>query len=358
MIMTMMEHPAYPNWDPAGIALTDDDSDGVYSVTLDLVPGTIEYKFINGNAWGGDSDDEWAGEDNDNQPCRSGGGNRTITIGETDLDVGLVCWERCIPCDEVYVTLKVDMEYETVSENGVHVAGNFQGWNPATTMMALEAEGSTVYHYQFGSTPGTELQYKFVNGMTWDDAETVPADCATGGNRTHVVGETDFVADAICYNQCGTCTPPATAAVTFQADMSQLLSYGFDPSIHTLELRGPMNGWSGGDEFVVDALDPNLYAFTKEVTAVPGDPVEWKFKANPDASWNNSGWETSANRTFVFSGETQVLDPEVPAILPTGELQNEVTVDMAVTWREGTLNANDGNPFLKHQTPLFLMVLS
>ena len=36
--------------------------------------------------------------------------------------------------------------------------------------------------------------------MTWDDAETVPADCATGGNRTHVVGETDFVADAICYN--------------------------------------------------------------------------------------------------------------------------------------------------------------
>ena len=84
------------------------------------------------------------------------------------------------------------------------------------------------------------------------------ADCATGGNRTHVVGETDFVADAICYNQCGTCTPPATAAVTFQADMSQLLSYGFDPSIHTLELRGPMNGWSGGDEFVVDALDPNL----------------------------------------------------------------------------------------------------
>ena len=44
------ENPAYPNWDPAGIALTDDDSDGVYSVTLDLVPGTIEYKFINGNA--------------------------------------------------------------------------------------------------------------------------------------------------------------------------------------------------------------------------------------------------------------------------------------------------------------------
>ena len=96
--------------------------------------------------------------------------------------------------------------------------------------------------------------------------------------------------------------PFATALVTFQADMSQLFSYGFDPSIHTLELRGPMNGWSGGDELNEDLLDPYLYAITKELTAVPGDLVEWKFKANPDASWNNSGWETSANRTFVFSG--------------------------------------------------------
>ena len=104
----------YPNWDPAGIALIDDDSDGVYSVTLDLNPGTIEYKFINGNTWGGKSDDEWAGESNDNQPCRANGGNRIITVGDTDLDVGLVCWESCIPCDEVYDALKVDEVLNTV----------------------------------------------------------------------------------------------------------------------------------------------------------------------------------------------------------------------------------------------------
>ena len=118
--------------------------------------------------------------------------------------------------------------------------------------------------------------------MTWDDTETIPADCAADGNRTHVVGETDFVADPICYNQCGTCAIQATATVTFQADMSQLLSYGFDPSIHTLELRSEINGWSGGDELSEDLFEPHLYTITKEITANIGDEIMWKFKANPE----------------------------------------------------------------------------
>ena len=59
-------------------------------------------------------------KDPDGQPCRNGG-NRVMTFEGDALDMGLVCWERCIPCNEVYMTL-VDMQYETVSENGVHVA--------------------------------------------------------------------------------------------------------------------------------------------------------------------------------------------------------------------------------------------
>ena len=31
------------------------------------------------------------------------------------------------------VTLTVDMSNEMVSEDGVHVAGSFQGWDPAAT---------------------------------------------------------------------------------------------------------------------------------------------------------------------------------------------------------------------------------
>ena len=40
----------YPNWDPSVLALTN-EGNGIWSITLDLVAGSYEYKFINGNVW-------------------------------------------------------------------------------------------------------------------------------------------------------------------------------------------------------------------------------------------------------------------------------------------------------------------
>ena len=40
----------------------------------------------------------------------------------------------------VNVTLNVDMSNVTVSENGVHVAGSFQGWDPAATPLPMMME--------------------------------------------------------------------------------------------------------------------------------------------------------------------------------------------------------------------------
>ena len=39
----------------------------------------------------------------------------------------------------VNVTLNLDMENVTVSDDGVHVAGSFQGWDPAATALPHEA---------------------------------------------------------------------------------------------------------------------------------------------------------------------------------------------------------------------------
>ena len=44
----------------------------------------------------------------------------------------------------VNVTLIVDMENVTVSGDGVHVAGSFQGWDPATTALT-DDDGDGVY---------------------------------------------------------------------------------------------------------------------------------------------------------------------------------------------------------------------
>ena len=44
----------------------------------------------------------------------------------------------------VNVTLNVDMSNVTVSEDGVHVAGSFQGWDPAGTPLA-DDDGDGIY---------------------------------------------------------------------------------------------------------------------------------------------------------------------------------------------------------------------
>ena len=73
------------------------------------------------------------------------------------------------------VKLSVDMKNETVSANGVHVAGNFQGWSPGST--ALAQEGSTsIYSTYAEIDENTVVEYKFINDNNWGAGEEkIPA---------------------------------------------------------------------------------------------------------------------------------------------------------------------------------------
>ena len=63
----------------------------------------------------------------------------------------------------VNVKFMVDMSNETVSSNGIHIAGDFQGWDPSSSQMTDE-DGDGIYETSFELNIGT-YQYKFVNGM-------------------------------------------------------------------------------------------------------------------------------------------------------------------------------------------------
>ncbi len=85
----------YPNWNPGGIALTNVGS-GIWTATLDLVPGFYEYKFINGNVW--DISEFFAAD----APCvQATFGNRSVTVGSVSQVLPLVCWNECVACDLV-----------------------------------------------------------------------------------------------------------------------------------------------------------------------------------------------------------------------------------------------------------------
>ena len=51
------------------------------------------------------------------------------------------------------VTLSVDMSNEVVSADGVHVAGNFQGWDPAATMMSDDDMDGVYTHILMWTRP-------------------------------------------------------------------------------------------------------------------------------------------------------------------------------------------------------------
>ena len=102
------------------------------------------------------------------------------------------------------MTLIVDMTNESVSPDGVHVAGNFQGWDPAATPMTDNGDG--IWSHTFTSDTAASYQYKFVNGNEWGFDEGVPGACAVDGNRGITVdGMMGDVSAEACFGNCAAC---------------------------------------------------------------------------------------------------------------------------------------------------------
>lgn len=104
------------------------------------------------------------------------------------------------------VTFQVDMSQMVISPSGVHLAGNFQGWEPSSS--AMVDIGGGVYALTIDLPPGV-YQFKFVNGNTWGADEIVPLSCGVddgGGNiNREITVVSDVVLTAVCFAQCDPC---------------------------------------------------------------------------------------------------------------------------------------------------------
>jgi len=197
----------FQGWDPAATAMTD-NGDGTWSYTANIESNTdAEYTFINGNDWamqeGVPAD---CGVDNGN-----GGFNRSVTVGEAAMMVETVCYAACTDCATAAiteVTFEIDMSNEEVSADGVHLAGEFQGWNPGGTPMADNGDG--VWSVAVSLTKNTTYEYKFVNGNAWgSDENMTDTDCGSGSNRTVTLTNEDAqtVGSDLCFGTCEACEP-------------------------------------------------------------------------------------------------------------------------------------------------------
>jgi hypothetical protein len=150
--------------------------------------------------------------------------NRWIYLDSLANDTtyfGAVRFGGNAPAGLTLVRYLVDMQNAgSVSTNGVHVGGNFQGWNSSKNIL-YNFDASTVYEVITYVTNGT-YEYKYYNGNTSGDIETISGACTVNGNRQINV-TTDIVLDALCYSYCTDCAN-ALGIASHSTNQSSILS--------------------------------------------------------------------------------------------------------------------------------------
>lgn len=199
----------FPNdWTPGDTKLTNKAGTTLWEVVLDIPAGNYEYKFINDNGWNG-LEEKMSGKG-----CYPGD-NRTLVVGPPNASgqkEGTYCYNKCFACDEFAVKLSVDMGKTAVDPAGVHVAGLFQGWDPAKTKLA-KVGTTTVYTVTVGMKAG-DNEYKFINSDNWnagkDEKIKAGSPCEKGGGNRFITVTTkdtdnNSVGVAPCFGFCTSC---------------------------------------------------------------------------------------------------------------------------------------------------------
>ncbi|MBI1837588.1 MAG: T9SS type A sorting domain-containing protein [Flavobacteriia bacterium] len=174
----------------------------IYSIVVDLPAfAKYEYKFINGDQF----------YETEFVPIESRVGynfndNRWLYVDSLSNDttfVGAIRFSQNTPIGMNLIRFKVNLSNEIVASNGIHLEGNFQGWNTISTRMYSFQD--QVYEYiAYQDTFITDCTYKFINGNTMNDEEIIPSACSVFGNRS-VIYDKDTVLATVCFSACENC---------------------------------------------------------------------------------------------------------------------------------------------------------
>lgn len=282
---------SFQGWNPGGSVLNPVGG-GIYENTFMINPEAIEYKFINGNTWG---QDEGVPFD-----CQVGG-NRGFNVPAGGGVIPVVCFGQCDACPAlVNVTFQVDMNEQTVSGAGVHIAGNFQGWDLGSTQMTHVGGG--IYTYTATILEGYEVFYKYINGNQWSDNEIVPGACNNSGNRFYTVPTGGATLPLVCFSSCIACAP-VMVNVTFQVNMSNQIVSG--SGVH---IAGDFQGFNPGTTPMTH-IGGNIYTYTTSLAQ--GDSYQYKY-----INGNAWGQDESVPGPCNFSGNRQITVPVGGGTIP------------------------------------------
>ncbi len=106
-------------------------------------------------------------------------------------------------------TFRVDMKNETISPEGIYIAGEMNGWSNTATPM-VKVGNTSVYEITIEIPANDTIEYKFLNGKNGYESITDNA-CTIGNfkNRYVLTGSGPITAATVCFNACKFCAAPA-----------------------------------------------------------------------------------------------------------------------------------------------------
>ncbi|MCD4734768.1 MAG: hypothetical protein K8R53_01870, partial [Bacteroidales bacterium] len=321
---------SFQGWDPAGSPMTDIGND-IYELTFTLQEGAYhEYKFVNGNDWGM--------EETVPAYCNNNS-NRYITVPGTDSTLMSVCYGSCNICNPPQhdITFRVDMTYETVAMEGVHIAGSFQGWDPAASLMT--DIGNNLYEITFTLGEGDYHEYKFINGADWAGEESVPPACNMNNNRYIVIPAGATTLPDVCFSSCDPCP-----VLSFDVDLTVYLEgpfYGMDmnTALNTngyIPITQPFN------------VPPWNYMGPEQADPIPNvDVVDWVLVELRETT----GGPETANPTTIIAQQAGLIlkDGKVVNTDGAGMLNFIGTINdnlFAVVWHRNHLGVMSNIPLV------------
>ena len=199
------------------------------------------------------------------------------------------------------VAFVVDMTGQTVATAGVHVAGNFQGWNPSTSVLFPIPGKTGFYGNIFDINAKQVIEFKIINGGAdandWGGGENIPAiskveSAANGGNNGNRWKYIDSLAnDTTVINlKFAAAAPAGKMALRFAVDLQK------ESSIHSTGVyiagnfqgsNGASGDWKPNETKMTNLFGNNkVYEYIAYVDTTFG--VEYKYLNGNDWPFNES----------------------------------------------------------------------
>lgn len=287
---------------------------GIFEKTVSIdTTLTVQYKFINGG--------NFLQQENVPQACGIdngvGGFDRQIAVPNVSTSLPIVCFSSCTNCPApplVPVTFRVNMSQQTVSPQGVRLTGSFFNWSLDSALTIMSPAGNGVYEKTVLIDSTTTVQYKFVNGSTFAQQETVPQACGInngvgGFDRQIVVPEGPTFVLTVCFGACDNC--PFLVPVTFRVNMSLQT-----PSPQGVRLTGSFVNWTlDSAQTIMNPVGNGV--FEKTVSLDTTLVVQYKFINGAIFAAEETVPSACGVANNVSSFDRQIAVPNTASVLPT-----------------------------------------